>query len=205
MIRRLALALFQLIRDRLVIFRLRRQIERAKLRNYDLLVENVKGLRRALETQERAAEALHRQIDEQAQRIGRLREEYAALERRQAEATKMAIENERLMLFKRLMPIMIQLSTLRAAIENGAEVPPRDMLDLLSPLNELLNDLGGEKIGEAGALVPFDSRHHRPVGRGARSIAAGEPVRIRYIGYKRNGQVIHKAEVTRVEQEQVTS
>jgi molecular chaperone GrpE (heat shock protein) len=205
MIGRLASALFQLVRDRLAIRQLRREIEQAKLHNYDLLVENVKGLRRALETQKRAAEALHRQIDEQEQQIRQLREEYATLEKRQAETTKTAVENERLALFKRLMPIMIQLSTLRAAVENGAQVHPRDVLELLSPLDELLNDLGGEKIGEAGALVPFDSKHHRPVGRGARSIGNGEPVRIRYVGYKHNGHVIHKAEVTRVEQEQVTS
>jgi predicted RNase H-like nuclease (RuvC/YqgF family) len=86
MLERLANQLIQTLRDRIAILRLQREVNRLKLQNYGLAVDNLNGLRRALETQQRAAEDLNRQIEERDAQIAKLRAEYQALESRQAEA-----------------------------------------------------------------------------------------------------------------------
>ncbi len=198
-VRHLVVAFLQLARDRVAIWRLRREIERLKLREYDLMVENMRGLRRALETQQRAQQDLARQIDARDAQIAKLREEYTALEARLSQSSLEAMRGERLVLFKRIQSVVTQLPTLRAAVEAGADLSARDVLDLMAPLSQALSDLGFEVIGEAGAEVRYDPRHHSAVGRGARSVAPDDRVRIRYVGFLYNGDVVCKAQVTRVE------
>lgn len=197
--------LVQLLRDRVAVFRLQREIDRLKLRNYDLLVDNLHGLRRALGTQRRAADELAAQLEQRSAQISELRKEYAALEARQNHMGASSVRDERLALFKRLQPVATQLPTLRAALADGANLSPRDVLDLLTPLDEMLRDLGFEQIGEAGTEVPYDPRKHRAVGRGARSIAPEAPVRVRYVGYVYDGEIVCKAEVTLAQQSEAIS
>src|SRR5689334_9882472 len=99
--------------------RLRREITRIKLQNYDLLAENVVGLRRALETQQRQVEELQSQLEQHVAQIEQLRGEYSALQLRQAQSGSTTTRDERLSLFKRLQVIATQLPTMRAALENG--------------------------------------------------------------------------------------
>jgi molecular chaperone GrpE (heat shock protein) len=172
-----------------------------KLRDYDLLEDNARGLRRALETQERVGEDLRAQLEERDTRIEKLRGEYAALQERQAQRGEESAHAERLALFKRLRPIATQLPTLRAAINDGADITAHDVIDLLSPLDQTLHDLGFEVIGEAGAQVSYDPQRHKAVGREAHSVAPGDTVRVRYVGYLYDDKVVCKAEVTQVRQQ----
>jgi molecular chaperone GrpE (heat shock protein) len=194
----------QVLRDRVAIVRLRFEIARLKLNNYDRLVESNQGLRRALETQNRALDDLHRQLADREGQIKALQSEYTALEQRSSQSEAVSLADERLDIFKRIQSIATQLPTLRAAVASGAELTARDVLDLLAPLDEMLRDLGFEVIGEAGGQMSYDPTRHRPVGQGARSVAAGDVVKTRYVGYLHQGQVICKAEVIRVEQPEMT-
>jgi molecular chaperone GrpE (heat shock protein) len=172
-----------------------------RLRDYDLVADNARGLRRALDTQNRAVEDLHRQLEARDAQIERVRDEYAALEKRHADVEAASVDAERVALFKRLQPIATQLPTLRAALDEGADVSGRDVVDLLSPLEEALRDLGFVHIGEAGKQVAYDPKRHKAVGRGADSLESGDLVRVRYVGYLYGGKVVCKAEVTPVKQE----
>lgn len=205
MLERFVNHLIQSLRDRIAILKLQREVNRLKLRNYGLVVDNLYGLRRALETQQRAADDLNRQIAERDAQILKLREEYKSLESRQVNAGSVSVRDERLALFARLQAVATQLPTLRAALQDGADVSAKDVVELLRPLDEALHDLGFAPIGEAGAEVPYDPRKHRLVGRGARSTAPDSRVRIRYIGYIYEGDIICKAEVTLAQQTEAVS
>ncbi|GAB4470291.1 MAG: hypothetical protein Kow00124_06340 [Anaerolineae bacterium] len=197
MIRQRLYKAFEALLEPLLVLWLRGQVMRLKARSYDRLAAEMVGLQRALETQQRVQEDLYRQIDERDAQIAKLREEYAALRQRGTEAGAVQSDAVRLEMFRRLQPVMTQLPTLRRAVEEGAALSARDVLDLLAPLDEMMADLGFEPIGQAGAELPFDPTRHHPVGSGARAITPGSPVRVRYVGYMYNGAVLAKAEVTR--------
>lgn len=198
----LAAALGQLIRDRVAVLVLRQQIVGVKAQRYDQLAENAIGLRRALETQQRQAEELQRQLEESDEEIRRVRTEYASLETRQSLAGSVSVRDERLTIFHSLQTMLTQLPTMRAAIEEGADIRAQDVLEMLRPLDQLLVDLGFDRIGEAGKEVAFDPTRHKPVGREAQSVAPEDQVRVRYVGYTFDGEIACKAEVTLVERKE---
>jgi molecular chaperone GrpE (heat shock protein) len=188
------------LRDRIQILRLRQQIARIKLRNYDLLSENVVGLRRALETQQRQVEDLQSQLEQHVAQIENLRAEYSALQLRQAQSGSTTAHDERLSLFKRLQVIATQLPTMRAALESGADLKAHDVIDMLRPFDQMLMDLDFQRIGDAGQEADYNPTRHKAVGRGAASINAEDRVRVRYVGYLYQGDVVCKAEVTLLNQ-----
>lgn len=191
----------ELLRDRIEIMRLQQEIKEIKAQAYDRMAAAVVGLRRAVETQERVADDLQLQIDERDAQINKLRDEYAQLNSRGDASSIEAREAERLAWFKRLQPMLVQLPTIRHAVEaEGADISARDILNLVSLIDEMLVDLQFEPIGAAGGEVAFDPTRHKPVGRGARDIELSETVRVRYIGYTHQGNVLAKAEVTKIEQ-----
>jgi molecular chaperone GrpE (heat shock protein) len=204
-IERFLSAIAQVIRDRVAIMVMRLEIARLKVKNYDRLAETVQGLRRALETQKRSLDDLHQQMDDKEAQIKMLQNEYAALQQSQSQSGRASQAADRLDVFKRLQSIAVQLPTLRAALADGGDLTARDVIDLLAPFDEMLRDFGFERIGEAGAQVPFDPTRHRPVGRGARSISSTDVVRVRYVGYLYRGEVVCKAEVAPVAQSELVA
>lgn len=199
-IERLLAMVVQIVRGQVAIVVMRFEISRLRLQNYDRLVDTVHGLRRALDTQNRALDDLHQQLDDREGQIKKLQNEYVALQQFHSQGEGASLVADRLDVFKRLQSIAVQLPTLRAAVDDGAGLAARDVLDLLAPFDEMLRDFGFERIGQAGAQAPYDPTRHRPVGRGARSVESGDMVRIRYVGYLYEGQVVCKAEVTGVVQ-----
>lgn len=175
---------------------LRVLIRREKVRRYDALAETVGGLRRALRTQRRGHDELRSQLDRKDAELARLRGEYVALRGEIDGAAAEAARMERLNLFLRAQPVLIQLPTVQAALDGGADLPAGDLAALLAPFEEVFADLGFERIGEAGRGAAFDPRLHRAVGQGAGYLRPDERVRVRYVGYMLDGEIICKAEVT---------
>lgn len=173
----------------------------ARFHDHQHLEENLNGLRRALETQQRVMDDLHQQLEARDAQVESLRQEYAALDRRGNDQLVSALEAERMAMFHRLQPLLTQLPTLSAALDQGADITARDVLNLLAPLNQMLGDLGFVSIGQAGEEVAYDSRRHRLVSRDAAGGQPDGPVRVRYVGYMYQDQVICKADVTRIEPE----
>ena len=199
MIERMLQDIIQIVNDKIAVFQLRRMIIIARLRHYDLLVENVRGLKHALNTHKRTAEDLRKQLKSRDEQIKELRKEYAALEKRKAGEGVASTQSEQMRMFKQLQPVITQLPTVRAALDNGSDISARDVVDLLAPLDELLADSGFEMIGAAGDETSFDPTLHKAVGKGARSVETDEAVRVRYVGYRYQGDIMAKAQVTRIE------
>ena len=204
-IERLLAKVAQIIRDRVAIIVMSVEISRLKLQNYDRLAQTVEGLRRALDTQKRAADDLHHQLADREAQIKKMQNEYVALQQQRSQSEATSLAAERLDVFKRLQSIAVQLPTLRSAIGDGADIAAQDVLNLLAPFEQMLRDFGFEVIGEAGSQVDYNPTRHRPVGQGARSVTVNDKVRVRYVGYLYEEQVVCKAEVVRVEQPEVVT
>lgn len=184
--------------DALAIARLQVEVGFLKLTDYDRLSQTLDGLRNTISTLYRNMDDMAAELNERDMRIAKLQDEYSALQARKAGETRASTRDERLALFKKLQPLATQLPTLHRAIEDGADVSAADVLALLGPLDEALADMGFEPIGTAGGEVTFDPTHHRAVGKGARSVEPGDPVRVRYVGYLHEGDVVVKAHVTAI-------
>jgi DNA anti-recombination protein RmuC len=206
MANRPALRLHLLMRDVLILIVercrwiwLRFELARYKARAYDQLAEQAAGLRRALETHRRAQDDLLSRLGEREQQIQELRQECGGLHEQLTDSQSRAAETAQLAVFRRLQPVFVQLPTLRRAVQERADIRIADVLDIFSQVEAVLDDMGVETIGEAGSEMPYSTAYCRAVGRGAMSVAPGDPVRVRYVGFSKNGDVLVKAEVTPLE------
>jgi molecular chaperone GrpE (heat shock protein) len=206
MIARLVESVYSIIVGRIRLWQLRREVSRTKALRFDWLAAKYAELLRAYDRQGRAMRDLTEQLQRRDEKIKRMREEYAGLQARQVESRETVIRDERLAMFKRLQALVTQLPSLRAAGDQGTPPSGQDVLNMLHPLDEMLRDEGFEVIGgEVGEELPYDPLRHKPVGRGARSVAPGDVVRVRFVGYAYQGEIVSKAEVTLVSQTQPTN
>lgn len=187
-----------LAEDALAITRLQLEVGYLKLADYDRLARGMNSLRNTISTLERNIGDMAAQIADRDRRITRLRDEYKALQQRETTEARVSSRDERLALFKKLEPLATQLPTLHRSVKEGADVSAEDVLEMLAPLNEALADMGFELIGQAGRQVSFDPTRHRAVGKGARSVKPGDRVKVRYVGYLHEGDVVVKAQVTAI-------
>lgn len=184
--------------DAVAITRLQMEVSALKLAAYDRLADKVHSLQGIISTLERNLNDLSAQLDERDARIEKLKEEYKALQARQSNQTLASTHDERLSLFKNLEPLATQLPTLHQSVVDGADISAKEVLEMLAPLDAMFGDLGFKRIGKPGSTVRFDKTRHRAVGKGARSVEDGDEVRVRYVGYTHEGDVVAKAHVTAI-------
>ena len=199
MIRKVRDTMAVVVEDALAIAQLNLEVGYHKLADYDRLARSVTGLRNVVATLERNADDLSAQIERRDKRIAKLENEYQALKAREGSDMQASASDQRLTLYKKVQPLATQLPTLRQSIEEGSEVSVDDVIALLAPLNEALADMGFEAIGKPGGETKFDPTHHRAVGKGARSVAPGDRVKVRYVGYRHEDKVVTKAQVTAIQ------
>ena len=189
-------ALGEVARDGVAIALLEIEVGYQRLADYERLSDTVSMLRQALITLERNLDDIGAQIEKRDKRIEKLQQEYKALQERAGSQVKDSASDQRREIFKKLEPLAVQLPTLRHSLESGDDISTEDIIALVAPLHEALADMGFEPIGKPGAKLKFDPTRHRAVGKGARSLAAGDAVNVRYVGYTHEGKVVRKAQVT---------
>jgi molecular chaperone GrpE (heat shock protein) len=200
-LRRVPAAVVSLIRDWIGVIGLRREVIRLKAQRYDELLMSTIGLRRALKTQRRAYSDLLEQLQAREAEVEKLKQVISGLEdQREADKTT-AISVGQVALFRRFRSMFTQLPTLESEVNNGTGVQARDVLAILSPLDEWLEESGILPIGQIGEETGFDPTLHRAVGHGARSISPGDPVSVKYVGYHLDSEILAKAQVTLVKGE----
>jgi hypothetical protein len=96
--------------------------------------------------------------------------------------------------FEQLQPLLINLPTLRKLIEIKPDLPARNLIALLTPLDNWLQDWGIEAIGPLWEQVLYDPQLHQP---DTDHYTPGEPVYIRCIGYRTPTQILHPAQISR--------
>lgn len=142
------------------------------------------------------AVSLEMDLQDRDQQIERMRREFE-LERQRAEAQATgAGEAELEALVKRLAGPLSNLAVLRHRHESGQEVQLPDLFKLCERFEQELADRGLERIGQVGAETGFDPSVHQRLSGG--DTGEGDPVCVRFIGYRFSGKVLAKAMVTRL-------
>jgi len=141
--------------------------------------------------------ALRLDLDERDRRIeALLKEAEAARGAAPAEAESAAADRMHKLL-RRLAPLMAQADAMRQFEAEGKPLRAEDAFALMGKIEKALAEEGVERIGEAGAEVAFDQSLHQRLSGG--DVRAGDPVRVRFVGFRKGKAILNKALVSRKE------
>ncbi|MBF0423376.1 MAG: nucleotide exchange factor GrpE [Magnetococcales bacterium] len=142
---------------------------------------------------------LEMDLRDRDEEIVRLRQEYERLreqsERKQDAAVTSGLHN----LMRHLAPLLSQLATMQALVEAGREMRTGDVLKLFSKVERVLAEAGMARIGFVGEETLFDSVSHQRLS--GMDISNGDPVIIRFVGYRLGESVLAKAMISTRERE----
>lgn len=127
--------------------------------------------------------------------IDALREEYERLREQGKRERERAASTGFGELARRLAPLLAQLATMEALA--GGERAPRleDVFRLFGTLEDVLAEGGLARIGAVGDVTAFDTALHQRIG--GTEVDDGDPVRVRFVGYRLGKAILLKAMVSR--------
>jgi len=97
-------------------------------------------------------------------------------------------------LVEKLKPLLVQYPTLQQVVQRRPDYPAQQVLALLTSLGNLLEDWQLEPIGQVWQQVAYDPENHQA---DEDDIQVGEPVYVRFVGYRAADQVLIRAKVSR--------
>lgn len=101
---------------------------------------------------------------------------------------------ERHSTFSQLQTLLTNYPTLRRIVEVKPDLPAKNLLPMLTPLENLLNNWGYQSIGSAWQQVSYSPQLHQP---DTVDIQPGELVYIRLVGYRDGERILCPAKVSR--------
>jgi DNA-binding Xre family transcriptional regulator len=122
----------------------------------------------------------------------RLQQEYQRLQdqfQQQQAALQQEFQNTSLQI---LESWLLQYPTAAYAAQQS-DVPASRLLPLMRPVEQLIKTWGLEAIALVGAEVPYDPQIHQLMAGHAET---GEPVRVRYTGYRQGEKLLYRAKVS---------
>ncbi|MGD1861666.1 MAG: helix-turn-helix domain-containing protein [Leptolyngbyaceae cyanobacterium] len=128
-----------------------------------------------------------------ASQVATLQAEYQRLQtqlEQQAETLVRQFQREALAV---LESWLMQWPTAAHAVEKNPDLPASRLLPLVQPMQALLDSWGVEAIAPVGAIVPFEPQAHQSM---SGHIEPGAAVKIRYAGFRWQGQLLHRAKVS---------
>lgn len=124
-----------------------------------------------------------------------LHQEYARLQT-QLEQQRQALQQEfQDATIRSLESLLLQWPTAAFAAQQNPQAPAVKLLPLLRPMEQLLQEWGITAISPVGAEVPYDPQQHQLMDGMAEP---GEPVRVRYTGYRQQERLLYRAKVSPV-------
>lgn len=97
---------------------------------------------------------------------------------------------------------LLQWPTAAAAVEKNPELPAAKLLNLVKPVNALLQQWDVTAIGTVGDATEYNPQHHQLLDGEAEP---GDRVWVRYVGYQQGDKLLHRAKVSPVAPEVVTT
>lgn len=97
-----------------------------------------------------------------------------------------------------LESLLLQWPTAAYAARKNPDAPAIKLLPLLNPLEQLLASWGVMPIGEVGAKTAYDPQWHQVIVTSGQTLNPGDPVRVRYVGYRQGEQLLYRAKVSPV-------
>ncbi|GEM_PF-1100719 len=134
------------------------------------------------------------QLEKMQQEIQTLRQEglrlRAELETQRSHLTREAHQAT----FQQLQPLLTNYPSLRQMIQAKPDLPAKNIVSLFTPLDGVLEIWGYTAIGSAWEQVPYDPQIHQP---DCTDLAPGDPVYIRFVGYRYHETILSPAKVSR--------
>lgn len=96
--------------------------------------------------------------------------------------------------FSQLQTLLINYPSLRASVKVKPDLPAKNIISLFTPLDNLIETWGYERIGKAWEQVPYDPQLHQA---DVSDIKVGEVVYVRFVGYKQGQRILYPAKVSR--------
>lgn len=90
---------------------------------------------------------------------------------------------------------MLQWPTAASKAQENHNLRAQKLLPLLRPVEQLLEHWGVESIAPVGAEIPYNPQQHQLIEGTAQP---GEPVKVRYTGYRQGEKLLYRAKVSRV-------
>lgn len=90
---------------------------------------------------------------------------------------------------------MLQWPTAASKAQENHNLRAQKLLPLLRPVEQLLEHWGVESIAPVGAQIPYNPQHHQLMEGTAEP---GEPVKVRYTGYRQGDKLLYRAKVSPV-------
>ncbi len=127
--------------------------------------------------------------------INALRGEYQQLQQKlehQKQELRSQFERETL---QHLESLLLQLPSAVHAAQHNPAMSAKNILPLLRPIDTLLQKWGVIAIASVGTEVSYDPQNHQLM-EGSHSIAEGDRVTVRYVGYTHNEKLLYRARVS---------
>ena len=127
--------------------------------------------------------------------IADLQEEYKHLQQKletQKQELRSQFERETI---QQLESLLLQLPSAAHAAQNNPNMPAKNILPLLRPLDALLQKWGISMIGSVGAEVSYDPQKHQLM-EGSNEIEDGDLAIVRYVGYMQGEKLLYRARVS---------
>lgn len=96
--------------------------------------------------------------------------------------------------FDRLQTLLTSYPSARQMAQAQPTLPAKNLVALFRPLDTLLSEWRIHPIGSPWDQVPYDPQLHQP---DSPEIAAGDPVYIRFVGYRQGERILCPAKVSR--------
>lgn len=124
-----------------------------------------------------------------------LKQEYQRLQAQLVEQQAQLMTEFQQTALSQLETWMMQWPTAAYAAQANPQVPASRLVSLVRPVERLLEAWGVEAIAPIGAEVAYAPQVHQLMEGTAQP---GDPVRVRYAGYRHHGKLLHRAKVSPV-------
>jgi transcriptional regulator with XRE-family HTH domain len=124
-----------------------------------------------------------------------LKQEYERLQTQMKQQAHTLNHDFQRQVLQALETLLIQMPTAAYAAQQNPEIPAQRLLPLLKPLDQLLAQWGIVAIAPVGTVLPYDPQVHQLLEGTANP---GEPVRVRYTGYRQGEVLLYRAKVSPV-------
>lgn len=140
-----------------------------------------------LQTTQREKAALEDQAEALKQQCLRLR---SSLEQ---QATQVQ-QDTQIAAFEQVQMLLTQYPSVRHMVEGKPDLPARNVVAMFTPLDNLLKFWGCQPIGSPWEAVAYDPQLHQA---DSDDLQLGEPVHIRFVGYRQGDRILIPAKVSR--------
>jgi transcriptional regulator with XRE-family HTH domain len=129
----------------------------------------------------------------QPARQNNLQQEYDRLQQQLNQQRETILQEFQQASLQTLESWLLQWPTAVYAAQHNPNAPAVKLLPLIKPVETLLQQWGIAAIGTIGETVAFDPQQHQVMGS---SVNLGDPVRIRYVGYRQGDRLLYRAKVS---------